>query len=170
MQILHYGLPNWRDLAGEHRSADDLVRLTRLVYPPVDVGVLANSMGVRVHYFFDDRDYSGALEVADGEPEILVNGREPPSRQRFTVGHELGHLFLHGGASGEVVRYRDATFEDKTPEETQANRFAATLLMPADMVRAALRVVSLDIPRLARQFQVSQGAMVYRLKNLGLLP
>ena len=63
-------------------------------------------------------------------------------------------------------------------EEREANRFAAELLMPGEMVKAAVVdfVGSHDIVsdrhlvrRLAEMFDVSQQAMEYRLVNLNFL-
>ncbi len=61
--------------------------------------------------------------------------------------------------------------------EIDANTFAATLLMPEDMVRTQLRrrweqdlsrPVDLVVADLAAEFDVSVQAMQFRLVNLGL--
>ena len=51
--------------------------------------------------------------------------------------------------------------------EIQANQFAAALLMPADLVRAAFAKCQ-DLGELARLFNVSEAAMGFRLDRLGL--
>jgi Zn-dependent peptidase ImmA (M78 family) len=57
------------------------------------------------------------------------------------------------------------------PEEIAANRFAAELLMPEEMILASLGQGSSTeiIGRLAVRFDVSQQAMEHRLANLGLV-
>lgn len=75
---------------------------------------------------------------------------------------------------GEVVRQPAMIMSDK--QETEANQFAASLLMPEDTVRA--RAVQFHPPvcqprgylasRLAGEFLVSKEAMAYRLATLGL--
>ena len=70
-------------------------------------------------------------------------------RYHFTLAHEVGHWRLHrrhfladhdqakfAGGHADAPSYvcRDGS---KAPEETQANRFAACLLMPRAMLRAA---------------------------------
>jgi len=54
-----------------------------------------------------------------GAPNVIVLTEKPPSRCRFDVAHELGHLVMH------------RNIQTGTKEtEAQANRFAAALLMP----------------------------------------
>jgi Zn-dependent peptidase ImmA (M78 family) len=63
-------------------------------------------------------------------------------RQRFTIGHELGHLTLHHGHDLILERLVRLNFRDATSstandeEEIEANHFAAELLMPHDFLRA----------------------------------
>ena len=53
--------------------------------------------------------------------------------------------------------------------EQNANRLAAHLLMPENLVRAANRAEVLeDIPGTAERWQVSQAALRFRLEELGL--
>jgi hypothetical protein len=100
-------------------------------------------------------------------------------RRRFTAAHELGHAVLHRDRMG---RYRaDATVEEANESddemEREANRFAAELLMPAEVcaVRAEeLRAEHGCCPRgvlayqLASELLVSREAMRYRLRSLGV--
>lgn len=102
-----------------------------------------------------------------GGPLITYNPLEIPVRQRFTIAHELGHHVLAHGA-----RDRDTpenfTMGSNDPEEVEANRFAAELLMPAKFVKALVEVQKVrSLRQLARLFDVSTAAMGYRLRNLG---
>ncbi|MBV0893141.1 ImmA/IrrE family metallo-endopeptidase [Paracoccus sp. Z118] len=61
-------------------------------------------------------------------------------RRRFTIGHELGHYLLHrhrAPEGGFNCRQEDmATWDhERSPQESEANRFAARLLMPLDDLR-----------------------------------
>ena len=71
---------------------------------------------------------SGQLFVAD--KRIVLNSSDPITRQRFTTGHELGHFCLHAG-SGGVERCPTSFTRDK---EREANYFAASLLLPTNLV------------------------------------
>jgi Zn-dependent peptidase ImmA (M78 family) len=63
---------------------------------------------------------------------------------RFTVAHELGHYFLDGHAehlfpNGDCVHASRSGFISADPYERQADQFATTLLMPAQLFKAWLR-------------------------------
>ena len=108
---------------------------------------------------------------------ILVNQSDPPFRKRFTIAHELGHIYLHLQSDGEFVDtqvdlFRDTgeTADNLSPEramEVQANQFAAGLLMPSELVRSQFQTCS-RVDELARIFNVSEEAMGIRLSRLGL--
>ncbi len=112
---------------------------------------------------------------------IGINSVHHPNRQRFTLGHELGHLILHKNLSTIAIHVdkklpfllrnqKSATGQDKI--EIQANQFAAELLMPELVLMKALRKQSFYIDdegpldELARQFRVSRQAMGYRIQNI----
>jgi Zn-dependent peptidase ImmA (M78 family) len=109
---------------------------------------------------------AGAYVKERGVPFILVNGREPVVRQRFTLAHELGH---HTLGHGDVL---DATigWSATDPKEVAANRFAAEFLMPVAGVDAwveARDVESLGLEqlvRLANAFGVSCETALWRAK------
>ena len=93
-------------------------------------------------------------------------------RRRFTLAHELGHHLLRHSASFYVDFVDVGGTAGDSPgynwqHERAANEFAANLLMPADLVRAAFRRDP-DGQRLATTFAVSRLAMGFRLAALGL--
>src|SRR5581483_11991457 len=63
-------------------------------------------------------------------------------RRRFTAAHELGHFVLHRGTMGRfradtpAAVLETAAAEDAADMEREASRFAAELLMPAEVCRA----------------------------------
>jgi Zn-dependent peptidase ImmA (M78 family) len=153
--------------------------------PPVPVERLARDSGALVSYQpFETDDISGLLYRAEGAaPVIGVNSSNSKLRQRFTIAHELGHLLLHEGTGLIIerlvrVNFRNATSSTATDsEELEANRFAAELLMPEDLLQRILGSLLVGRPlsdidlvkRLARRFEVSEQAMTFRLANLGIL-
>ena len=151
--------------------------------PPVDVEKLAKLLGATVVLEALDSEVSGLLYRHPEQVVIAVNRDHPTTRRRFTVAHELGHLVLHQGRPvivDHVVRarinLRDAASSLATErEEIEANRFAASLLMPPEFVHAHMqnalrprRDEDATIQYLARKFGVSVQAMEIRLTNLGL--
>lgn len=62
---------------------------------------------------------------------IFFDSTLPIARQRFTIAHEIGHLILgHVGVGQATVANREPTGTE-SPQERQANQFAARLLAPA---------------------------------------
>lgn len=139
---------------------------------PVDVDRLAASLGISVVYVAMPEDVSGALVRKGDLYVITINQRHPRTRQRFTLAHELGHYIHHRPIIGDGVNdsktYRttasDTHFNPRIlPEhETEANQFAASLLMPMDIVDH-LRARGLDAEAVAKELQVSRHAAAIRM-------
>ena len=90
---------------------------------------------------------------------ILVKRENRPRRQRFTIGHELGHFLmpLHLPEDGEKFMCTSADMRESdtskmidrvTRMEAEANRFAANMLMPAPLFQT--RPLPLCRPRPGR--------------------
>jgi len=121
-----------------------------------------------------DQSISGLLLPGFGE--IWVNAeeaREWPARRRFTIGHELGHWILHQDEQTSLfcrhgsVAEADAT--DRPPLdliEEQANWFAASVLMPAELIRFHYKETERDFDRLCSIFRCSRAAMGRRLHQV----
>ncbi|WP_426975989.1 ImmA/IrrE family metallo-endopeptidase [Pseudarthrobacter sp. O4] len=88
-------------------------------------------------------------------------------RDRFTIAHELGHYFLHYLEPGRTERVSFGRGE-RNRTETQANVFAASLLMPADYFRQAYRRLGSDWFALGDEFGVSAKAAEVRAQALRL--
>ena len=94
-----------------------------------------------------------------------------PGRRRFTIAHELGHWYLHAEGSTDFTRYcRDADLLAERHMEGEANAFAAALLTPEPILREQAEATGLNLPLLARRFDVSLPALHLRLLKLDLLP
>ncbi len=107
---------------------------------------------------------------------IAVNSTHGPHRQRFTLGHELGHWLLgHQDAVDNELYRNELASRGESTVEIEANAFAAALLMPEDWLREDLAAGVLDpmdeeqIDSLARRYNVSPQAMTFRLINLNLM-
>lgn len=178
------------------KKADRLVASLLQKYgvkePPVLIEDIATGESAAIARNPFEGPQSGfALRSASGEKVIGVNEAHSHLRQRFTIAHELGHLLLHEGDlildyavrthfRGDEVRvnFRDHESSLATnSEEIEANRFAAEILMPRDMVfkeaRKLLQAKNLSrealTKKLADVFKVSEEAMGYRLVNLTIL-
>lgn len=153
---------------------------------PVDVITLAKKMGMIVKEGDFEDSLSGFAVKENGVKFIGVNKDHSPVRQRFTVAHEIGHLFLHSqdrvnyDQGSSVVMLRDGHSSEGTDmKEIEANRFAAELLMPEDEVRndislqGGFDLMEEDkdkstkfVEKLAKKYNVSTQAMSIRLTTL----
>lgn len=149
---------------------------------PIDVESVAASLGIEVMKTPTEEDLSGfLLKHKEGPTVIGVNMLHHPNRQRFTVGHEIGHFLLHHHDEVHVdrvfVKLRDGKSGAGTHhEEIEANRFAAELLMPKDFLIKDMQTIAViellddrGMQKLARKYQVSVQAMTNRLITLGIL-
>src|ERR1017187_2120321 len=86
---------------------------------PVDPVALANREGIKVHNAkFSDEGLSGMVAKRGPNATILVNESDPPFRKRFTIAHELGHIFLHLRSDGDFIDSQIDLFRD-TGETTE---------------------------------------------------
>lgn len=118
--------------------------------------------------------FEGGLITDAGRSDgfILVNQAAALERQRFTIGHELGHfLMTHHAPSteagfscsrGDMLRARANAMTPAVRMEVEANEFSALILMPPPMLRRAMAVFGdpdlNQVTTLARQFFVSKEA------------
>lgn len=113
---------------------------------PVDLKGLCRDLGITVHEAWLDDDVSGELvPIGGGRYQINVNADHSERRKRFTIAHELGHFFHHRQLIGSGIaddrayrstskgRYHNTNIGPR--EETEANQFAAGLLMPAHLLQ-----------------------------------
>ncbi len=92
-------------------------------------------------------------------PVIVVNRKDWGERQRFTLGHEVGHMVMDVSA--------------KVDDEKAAHRFAGAFLMPADALWAEIgrhrtSIGGRELFYLKQLFGVSVQAITYRCKDLGI--
>jgi Zn-dependent peptidase ImmA (M78 family) len=140
---------------------------------PVDPITIAQRAGIRLEAlplnvpdsFSGEYDPQGA-----SGPVIRYNASHSLARQRFTIAHELGHH-----AHGHGLSYRDDnpvnfSANGASLAETLANRFAADLLMPRYILEYVIgHEPGHGLSSLAQRFGVSEAAMYWRMKNLGML-
>ena len=151
---------------------------------PIDVSRIAEHANAQILYKDLEDSVSGFLLIKDGKKIIVINDTHHINRKRFTIAHELGHLILHAKDSDEdlfmdkeqVYNRNISSATGMHPQEIEANQFAATLLMPEDLLRAALveegnfledyEGVNDSLGVLAKKFSVSQQALSNRVSRL----
>lgn len=169
-------------------KAEEILHATQQLKPAINVDKVAEFLKIRVERSpAPSEDISGFLMVDGSSPVIGLNSDNSPLRQRFTLGHEIGHFVLqhHLGKSTPhidkqiSVQFRNSTSSSGVKvEEMEANLFAAELLMPTAMIARSLKTNSvitlsddddMTIQTLAKEYQVSVPAMTVRLSSLGYL-
>ena len=136
---------------------------------PVDVLHIARSAGIKV---IKNRDVNELLPsesgvaIYDGEHWYIIYDEENPiDRCRFTVAHELGHIFLgHHIRKGYCARSK--VFCTKPEIEQEADMFAARLLCPS-CVLWGLNLHTAD--EIARTCRVSHSAAQNRAERMAIL-
>src|SRR5687768_11738442 len=108
--------------------------------PRVPVDAIAFSLDADIQYEAFDGDVSGMLYRYDDHCLIGVNSTHAPTRQRFTIAHEIGHLVMHPGKPMFIDRFVRVNWRngESDQHEVQANAFAAELLMPRHFVQREL--------------------------------
>lgn len=160
-------------------KVEELLRKFNIRRPPVPVDKIAKNLNLLLASLPGDDEISGAIVRRGGRVVIAVNPAHHINRQRFTIGHELGHYFLHEGLEQHVdqdfrVAWRNADSSKAINWiEIQANRFSAELLMPTSFLKADLdalnRFDKRTVPLLATKYVVSPEAMKFRLLQLGIV-
>lgn len=119
-------------------------------------------------------DGCAARIIGHADKAIISVAHSRRERQRFSIGHELGHWIRDRGKTVYLCQDTDirAPWSNRGPE-ARANQFAANLLMPEFMFRprARNRGMTFDtVNDLAREFQTSRTATAIRLVELGSYP
>ena len=125
------------------------------------------SIGGRLHYQ-DSTDFmsseSGSIAVhGRNDFDVYLSAFTGPLRDRFTLAHELGHYFIHSNQGAIPIR---ASRKGTGPIETEANWFAAALLMPKEDFSTLAKSLNRDANALAGHFQVSVRAVEVRLSSV----
>ena len=159
---------------------------------PVPVEEIAEQfLGYEIDFsdtgMFSDPDILGGIDFERNTIYVNASVFDPVGRYSFTVAHELGHHVLHRDHYLQSQSTDDGKnlcrVTGKKPQtEMEADRFAAALLMPSDNVSKAVagkarkirtigqaRALANDLITKSGFSNVSNSAMINRLKDLGLL-
>lgn len=176
-----------KDSYGRYQDArnaswDCLIR-HRVQTLPVSISRILRAEGVLIGRYCDNAaqlrkssldwlmDNDGfTLQDSNGRLYVYYNEQCSPQRTRFTLAHELGHIYL-GHLNGHTGNTRYSTrnqepLELRDPTEREANVFAVRLLAPACVLwRLGIHTAD-DIAQLC---QISNMAAGYRAERMALL-
>lgn len=139
---------------------------------PIKIGTIAKELGLTVKSSTLQAGISGEIRYISGKYIIRVNRHDPKVRQRFTVAHEVAHFLIHRDRIGDGI-VDDILYRSSLSDtlEAQANRVAADLLMPWDMIQEFLKChrnlkPEMRLEKLAEELEVSSTALKIRLGKL----
>jgi Zn-dependent peptidase ImmA (M78 family) len=135
---------------------------------PINVITIANALGLTVlenSGWPDDIAGQIAKDNLTQKYVITINAKQPVTRKRFTVAHEIAHYVLHQDRIGDGI-VDDVLFRSRLGGrlEVEANDLAADILMPWALINKAMDDYGANsIEALASLFNVSKSAMSIRL-------
>lgn len=158
------------DLIHPEQLVDAIIQQNPGIELPIPIEELARLAGITKIEPLESAGFEGTL-IANAEKSagaIFYSSRSPRPRQRFTIGHELGHFLLPW--------HRQTTFNCTAEDigsrankdwEIQANQFAAELLIPQTLLKPRLHKFQdpeLDhVLTLAEEFGTSVTMTAHRL-------
>jgi len=160
-------------------SRNDIINLAKNSYEntgAVDVVNLASKLGIEVYAVNENDNFVAQIKYSNDEKKfyILVNKNHPHTRQRFSIAHELAHFIKHPEKiknEGVMNRLNGGDAD----EERQADKLAAEILMPEEVLEGYLNEKKIDktqtikykfIAHLAEKFKVSKIVATLRLRHL----
>jgi len=118
---------------------------------PIPVFDIIEYLGYDVDFrkdgIYEDKNLLGGTQIGQKIIEINENISNHEGRMHFTAAHEIGHIILHVPfykekhkddlSKDKIISRKDGGFEGskKDPEEWQADKFAAFLLMPTELIK-----------------------------------
>lgn len=168
------------DIASPSRLAQAIIKQIPGLSYPVPVEQIARALDIMDIRELKSDGFAGALITDDAKSEgIILVQQGLPERQRFSIGHELGHFLCPhhvppvGGfqCTSKDMLNHESVLQGRASWEVEANRFSAELLMPSDLFKRALRsrrIFDLDhIIDIAGRFEVSKIAGARRAVDIG---
>ena len=137
---------------------------------PIDIFSLAHTITQLTLVFYPMGDHiSGMCIKNDGNPVIAINSAMSVGRQRFSMAHELYHLYYDENKQSTVCAIKIGTGNDT---EKAADQFASYFLMPPVALAEAIKKIHgmstdnlgiKEIVKLEQYFRVSRQALLCRL-------
>ncbi len=143
--------------------ADEALRAAGLFEPPVAMDTVATRMGARIILVAMPAFFQAATICSDGAPAFVLNAALAETRRRQCVAHLLGHALAELDDPGSGYP------RDSLPEHHVAEVIAGELILPSRLVVEQAAKWFNDHRYLARLFGVSEGEMLAKMRDLGLM-
>lgn len=146
-----------------------------------DIDSIVNLLGGKIEEMSEFTLFDGEIIKTGNKGFVIrVSHFQSETRRRFTIAHEIGHLFLHMGYIIDEEKWNKIEIgvplffrRGSSTIEYEANEFAAALLMPRQEYKIVLESntcgLRVNTAEIAKHFNVSEEAASLRGKFLGFL-
>ncbi len=162
--VVEGGKPDYRRVMS---AVDDILTNNYVIEPPTPIQSIVRNYGLDIletSFPEEYRNICGYIDISG--KSVILNSADNANRKAFTLAHELGHWILHNNILETQpeysILYRTAIGQVINHIETEANFFAANLLVPMKLLR---QYQNHDIEFLSDLFGVSTDVIGYRLEN-----
>ncbi len=142
--MIELDLIEFADLVRPKQIVDEITSQIPDLPIPIPLEDIAAAVGINKIDYTTLDGFEGALlaDKAKTKGAILINSNSRHHRQRFSLGHELGHYMLprHGHKMQcgieDLITKESKTLSNKQKIEFEANQFSAEILMPQKHFRS----------------------------------
>ena len=144
------------------RIAEDALANVGCIEPPVPMGQIVASLSIPVRTVNLPAFFTAATIYEDGMPVMVVNSARPEIERRRALAHMTGHVLLALADAADSYPRAEGS-------HSEADLVARDLMMPTSMVLEQARTWFNDYRYLSRLFGVTEGTMLERMRELGLV-
>lgn len=176
--MIKLDLIEFADLVRPVDIADQILKQNIRIVGAVPLEEIAKAAGIKEVRYVALNGFEGTLLANDAKSEgvIVINSSTRHQRQRFTLGHELGHFLIprHGHnmncSKADLAAKSSVEMTASVAVEAEANLFSAELLMPKRLL-SKLSTFNNEpsiagIKLTAEKFDVSFQAMAVRFVDI----
>lgn len=140
---------------------------------PISLKSLLRKLNILTAFRPLSGDFCGmSLKSYSGLMFILINENQTRGRQRFTIAHELYHLFYDNNPQPSICQ-----LNSKDKSEANADLFASALILPENGIRSFLsteeilhkKVKLATVIKIEQYYSSSRSALLNRLKSLRII-
>ena len=144
------------------KLAEDALAAVGCTEPPVPISDIVASLYIPVRAVNLPAFFTAATIYEDGLPVMIVNHARPEIERRRALAHMTGHVLM-------ALADNEDSYPRAEGDHHEADLVARDLMMPTTMVLDQARAWFNDYRYLSRLFGVTEGTMLERMRELGLV-
>ena len=143
-------------------TVDKLVRK----YHTRDPYELCQLLGIKIHYYDLQKKLKGFFYYQSRQKNIVIDHNVNGILERILVAHELGHAVLHTKIAMMHGFQEMEVFDDRSIEESEANFFAADLMLDDEKVLDLIYSGNTDFFDVAKALNIPAPFLGFKLYSL----